>query len=173
MIFFHCFFFISFIDEFFSSFNCFLLLQLKWELWYLYLNSKVFRNDVVFCWHFVILFDKFCDVFKNYEIKHWAYIICFFKFFIFFVLLSTCAFMLDVLFVCIWCIYAWSLFRFYCIDLYRVFLHNDRISWHFYTFFQCDYIRNNWRTKLFHIFAIILSRLFYFVFSRFFLWWFY
>ena len=68
---------VSLINVFF--FRCLLLLLLRWELWYLYLNSKICRNDVVFRWHFVILFDKFYDVFKDCEIKHWTYIICFFK----------------------------------------------------------------------------------------------
>ena len=53
-------------------------------MWYLYLNSKICRNDVIFRWHFVTLFDRFYDVFKNCEIKHWAYIICSFKSFHFF-----------------------------------------------------------------------------------------
>ena len=85
-------------------FRCLLLLLLKWELWYLYSNSKVRRNDVVFRWFFVILFDKFCNVFENCEIKHWIYIICFFKSFHFFLFywthvrlcLMLCFFAIDV-----------------------------------------------------------------------------
>ena len=78
------FFFTAFFHQFhwlafFFSFRYLLLLLLKWELWYLYLNSKVRRNDVVFRWHFVILFDEFYDAFENCEIEHWVYIICSFK----------------------------------------------------------------------------------------------
>ena len=81
-------------------------------MWYLYLNSKTFRNDVVFCWHFVTLFDEFYDVFENCEIKHWTYIICFFESFHFslsyetharsclmFRLFAVDAFMRDLYFV--------------------------------------------------------------------------
>ena len=123
--------------------KCFLLL-LFLLLKYLYLNSRFLRNKIVFKWHFVVLFYWCCCDFDNCKIKHWAYIIYFFdSFHFFFVLLSTFALKLDVLFVRNWCIYVWFLFGLYCIDLFRDFLHNDRISWDFCTFFRCNYIRSN------------------------------
>ena len=60
-----------------------------------------------------------------------------------YVLSSTFVLRLDALFIRNWCIYVWSLFRLYCIDSSRGFLHNDRISWNSCTFFRCDHTYSN------------------------------
>ena len=65
--------------------KCFLLLLFFLLLLrYLFFNSKFFRNEIVFKWHFVVLFHWCRRVFNNCEIEHWAYVIYFFDFFHFF-----------------------------------------------------------------------------------------
>ena len=70
--------------------RCFHLLLLLFLLLlrYLYFDSKLFRNEVAFQWYFVVLFHWCCYVFSDCdcEIKHWAYVICSFDSFHFFML---------------------------------------------------------------------------------------
>ena len=149
---------VLFFDVFFKT-NVFL-----YYFFILWVADKCFFLSIVFCYcccniyiytrkfFETISFENcilfFCSIdivmfFKKCEIKHWTYFIRFFEYFHFFALLSTCALRFNALFVCNWCIYMWYLFRFYYIDSSRVSLHNDRIFWHFCTFFRCDHILSN------------------------------
>ena len=56
---------------------------------------------------------------------------------------STFVLRLDALSARNWCIYVWPLFRLYCIDWSRDFLHIDHTSWNSCTSFWCDHTHSS------------------------------